>query len=774
MDNLIGKDVGRYHIEEQLGEGGMATVYKAYDTDLQRIVAIKFIRKDLSIQQSAISRFTREARALAKLNHPSINRVLDYGWHEDTPYFVMEYLPGGNLKESTGEPLNWKSASEIVLLLSRALAYAHENKVIHRDIKPANILMGDDGSPVISDFGISKMVEAESTSDLTTSGAIVGTPAYMSPEQGQGEPADNRSDIYSLGVVYYELLTGRTPYQADTPVAIILKQINDPLPSPRKLVSEIPVRIEQMLFKALAKDPSNRFDTMDDFVREIEEVLAVSTDPEAKRTPLSFPKFRRPWLVGIIIIAAIAIFGILLSQYAGTPGSPIPESLPPNPTIKSTPTPVKDTNRLVIEPFIDAAIIQEIQFDDLEAIETGKWTSSRSDLEVIDDVLRVSAESAETDGMIWEVRGYSINTTKLLRFRTQKTAEIALVYANDEGLWETDEYRGFWLNHFGLLYYEIIIGVENERNAILPAVQFQDDVWYYLMYRVSQQGVLSGSLWEEGATDPLWSTEIPLGAEWANQSYRLLVHALTGSIDLANFYVLDVSDEDSLREMQPIGQIELDYDFNDNDGLILQAWSGAGAGVSFLVDNHALKFEITPGEECCRLDGLLHQQNWVVQRSDMQSFSVEMDVLIHSNVQGSEGVIFPSMHLLGPGRYDIVFSYEKYQDRINFSCAVTMNLEDSRPELYYEEFGSAEFDEWHRFRISILESSATNEYIIAWYLDGEQQCLFTPPEEWQSQVRDGGRVSLFINTWWGDTWNHTDPLIVYYDNIVVGYTPEDD
>jgi serine/threonine protein kinase len=276
MGNLIGKSLGRYHILEQLGEGGMATVYKAYDTRLERDVAIKVIRRGVFPPDQLdhiLKRFEREAKALAKLSHPNIVRVLDYGDYDGAPYFVMEYLPGGTLKYQLGKPISWRESVRILLPIAEALEYAHEHKVIHRDIKPANILLTERGQPMLTDFGIAKILEVQETAALTGSGMMVGTPEYMAPEQWTGQTSA-QSDIYSLAVVLYEMVTGRKPYIADTPAAILLKQATDPLPRPKVYVPGLPDAIEKVLLKALAKQPSDRYQDVTAFIRALKRLLS--------------------------------------------------------------------------------------------------------------------------------------------------------------------------------------------------------------------------------------------------------------------------------------------------------------------------------------------------------------------------------------------------------------------------------------------------------------------------------------------------------------------
>ncbi len=281
MTNLSGQSLGRYHILEQLGEGGMATVYKALDTRLERYVAVKVIRSGAFPPEQLgrmLKRFEHEAKALASLSHPNIVKVLDYGEHDGSPFIVMEFLPGGTLKHRVGRPIPWGKAVETLLPIAQALGYAHEHGLIHRDVKSSNILLTDKGQPMLTDFGIAKILETEETGTLTGTGVGIGTPEYMAPEQWTGG-ATTQSDIYSLGIVLYEMVTGRKPYMADTPAAILLKQATEPLPRPTQYAPDLPEGVERVLIKALAKNSQNRYQTMTEFAAAMEK-LAQGKQPE--------------------------------------------------------------------------------------------------------------------------------------------------------------------------------------------------------------------------------------------------------------------------------------------------------------------------------------------------------------------------------------------------------------------------------------------------------------------------------------------------------------
>lgn len=264
MSDLIGQTVERYQILEQLGQGGMATVYLGYDPRLDRKVAVKVIRRDTfppTILDKILKRFEREAKALARLNHPNIVAVIDYGSHQGSPYLVMPYIPSGTLKEKLCKPIHYVDAAQILAPIARALAYAHSEEIIHRDVKPSNILITRSGEPVLTDFGIAKILEDVDGNTLTSTGMGLGTPEYMAPEQWYGK-ADASSDQYALGVIFYEMVTGQKPYTADTPPAVMLKQAMEPLRKPREIVPELPDEVERILIKLLAKNSRNRFTNM--------------------------------------------------------------------------------------------------------------------------------------------------------------------------------------------------------------------------------------------------------------------------------------------------------------------------------------------------------------------------------------------------------------------------------------------------------------------------------------------------------------------------------
>lgn len=400
MPNLSGQSIGRYHILEKLGEGGMATVYKAYDTRLERNVAVKVLRTEMFspvLLEEVLQRFEREAKSLAKLSHPNIVNILDYGEHEEMPYLIMEFLPGGTLKQQLGQAIPWREAVRMILPVASGLSYAHQNGIIHRDVKPSNILLQATKSAVLTDFGIAKLLEGVEGQTLTGSGVGVGTPEYMAPEQGIGaHEIDARADIYSLGIVLYEMVTGRKPYIADTPMAVVLKQMTDPLPRPTEFVPDLPEKIEHILLKALAKEPDDRYQSMDALVKALEETTrevktthevpadklqpppsAPAPDPTklSESAPetliakeLSKSLFQRWALPAAIIVGIIAVS--LWIGFGRTNGSEQPVSRPPQTTVPSqgepqeappTARPTENTPPLQENPSLPGRVVIPIE-----------------------------------------------------------------------------------------------------------------------------------------------------------------------------------------------------------------------------------------------------------------------------------------------------------------------------------------------------------------------------------------------------------------------------
>ncbi|HZT08870.1 MAG TPA: protein kinase [Chloroflexota bacterium] len=336
VGDLVGRVLGQYTIIELLGRGGMATVYKGYQAALDRQVAVKVLDPYLARDPGFAERFRREALSIAGLEHPNILPVYDFGEEGGVSYIVMQLVPGGTLQDRMRDvlPLGW--SVDICGQVARALDHAHARNIVHRDVKPANVLLRDGDWALLGDFGIAKMLG--SGAKLTGTGLGVGTPAYLSPEQAQGLAVDSRSDVYSLGMTLFEMLGGTVAYAGDTPLAVILKQINDPVPSIRAVRPEIPQGVDDVLQRALAKRSEDRFPTAGAFADALRRAAAPSgraasasslpptvearypSDAlEARRSqrPLWPPLTRRStaWLTGVgVCVALIAVLALALVQ----------------------------------------------------------------------------------------------------------------------------------------------------------------------------------------------------------------------------------------------------------------------------------------------------------------------------------------------------------------------------------------------------------------------------------------------------------------------------
>ncbi|MCC6300138.1 MAG: serine/threonine protein kinase [Anaerolineales bacterium] len=430
MDTLQpGQMLGAYRIISQIGQGGMATVYKAYQPSMDRNVAIKVLPRQLAESPEFAARFQQEARIIARLEHPHILPVFDFGESDGVTYFVMRYLEAGTLKtKMAAGPLSLNEIDRLFTQLAEALNYAHGHGIVHRDLKPANALIDDSGNLFLTDFGIAKLLESASPR-LTQTDAIMGTPAYISPEQAKAESINQRSDIYSLGIILYEMVTGSVPFVADTPLAVILKHISDPLPPPSVVKKDIPEAIERVILKALAKDPSDRYATASEFLsawkRALEEKETVRQIPAPTSTPASragtpldqtqgkpasvssrapaSSSGRAGWVVGCLVLACLAFsvagIGIVFLNWQ-TPVFLTSPTLTPFPTLTSVPTqPPPPPSTATSAPINTGEVLLQDDFSQDE-VTWGTLTDSDNSVEYDGEALRLKVLQQE-NWFVW-------------------------------------------------------------------------------------------------------------------------------------------------------------------------------------------------------------------------------------------------------------------------------------------------------------------------------------------------------------------------------------
>jgi tRNA A-37 threonylcarbamoyl transferase component Bud32 len=326
---------GRYKLEAKLGSGGMSTVYLARDTTLDRSVAVKVMHREMSEQADQLQRFRQEARAVAKLSHPNVVAVIDAGEDGGHPYIVFEYVEGETLKQRINRvgALDAQEALAYAIEIARGLTVAHNRNMVHRDIKPQNVLIDSEGRAKLTDFGISRQLEQDG---MTATGRVLGTTDYVAPEQAMGHPADQRSDIYSLGVVLYEMLTGQVPFQADSQVGVAMKHVNEELPDVQQRRPELSAAAAMVVERATAKDPAQRYQQVGELIDdlstalEVEAARAGSTTgeatsvleavPPAERKLASGGRWSRLALALLLVAFAGAVAAVVLISSGDGPG----------------------------------------------------------------------------------------------------------------------------------------------------------------------------------------------------------------------------------------------------------------------------------------------------------------------------------------------------------------------------------------------------------------------------------------------------------------------
>ncbi len=309
----------RYELEELVGTGGMSSVFRAHDRLLDRKVALKVLHEQYTEDDEYVARFKHEARSVATLSHPNIVTVIDRGEHENRQFIVFEYVDGDNLKQLIQRrgPAPVATALELAMQIARGLSFAHQQGLVHRDVKPQNVLLNGDGQAKVTDFGIARSLDVKH--GMTQTGTVLGTSDYIAPEQAQGQRVDEHTDVYSLGVVLYEMLTNEVPFPGENFVAVAMRHINEPPPPIRDKRPDVPPRVEAAVQRAMAKDPNDRFPTMADFCRELEACLAEVQGSEGAATTVAPALPRRktarrgvnPWPFVLAILVLIAIGAVI-------------------------------------------------------------------------------------------------------------------------------------------------------------------------------------------------------------------------------------------------------------------------------------------------------------------------------------------------------------------------------------------------------------------------------------------------------------------------------
>jgi len=466
--------IGRYEIKAELGRGGMAAVYRAYDPSFDREVAIKVLPREFLHDPNFTVRFKSEIKTVAALEHPAIVPVYDAGEDDGIPYFVMRYMTGGSLTNQLERgKFSIQDAARIIERLASALAYAHRKGVVHRDLKPDNILFDSIGDPYISDFGIASI--AASPSNLTGNAAI-GTPAYMSPEQAQGDKVDNRSDIYGLGVIIFQMLSGKPPYNADSPMAVAVKHITDPVPEILKVNPTLPEATDTVIKTAMAKKREDRYPSATDLSRAFQEVAFPDKGSTSSGKSGLFGLNRGLIFGGIAVmgvaVLAVAFLAVLFLRNRAAPAAQ------PAPTDIAAPTEV--TVNPETQPPAAASDFFTEDFDGspdnwANFITSGQQTEL--DMSVADGSLLFDLQGKE-------LRAYSYYTPRTYdniqidihaENRTENVSSVIMVcrYNEDLGWYEFNVssnglyniYYGNWNNNKqGASYVRIANGASNEIN----------------------------------------------------------------------------------------------------------------------------------------------------------------------------------------------------------------------------------------------------------------------------------------------------------------------
>jgi len=577
MEDLTGRQFGQYQIVAPLGEGGMAAVYKAYQPTMERYVAIKVLPQHMAASAEFVARFRREAKMLAQLQHPNILPVFDYGEADGYPYIVMPFVQSGTLAELLHKRrVSLAEVRRLMTQIGEALSYAHARGMIHRDIKPSNMLIDERGNCLLTDFGLARMVEA--STKITTSGTIMGTPAYMSPEQGTGAELDQRSDIYSLGIILYEMVTGRVPYTAETPVAVVFKHIQDPLPSARKLNPNLPEAVEVVLLKALAKHPEERYQTADDFVQAIQKAIpeidapdkvitsdatlmdsaaptaisSASAGANAASKAATASRFSMWALAGfgaIVVIAVVMVLGrnMFAAKILPTPttadlvvetvaptNSPVPLATS---TLEPTFVPGTSTPLVINNPLQNLNDIQVLDTDTFDNPLEGQWNV---DVGAIKDGALEIIGNENWDG-VSRKRTFREGEGVVMDFSYTGNSLFEVFW--EYGDWDTNPYRRFGVyvgdNNVDMNEYagKNDLGGEN----LTESFTLEPGRTYSLLLAILPEGEFAVAVWEP--SDPLTTIYHRESKDdtWSSLTWTFWIQANSGVIYFDNFQEIKFS-----------------------------------------------------------------------------------------------------------------------------------------------------------------------------------------------------------------------------------------
>ena len=388
---------GRYRLEAKLGSGGMSTVYLAKDETLDRPVAVKVMHREMSEQEDQLERFRQEARAVAKISHPNVVAVIDAGEDGGYPYIVFEYVEGETLKARINRvgALDTQEALAYTIEIARGLTVAHARKMIHRDIKPQNVLIDAEGRAKLTDFGISRQLEKDG---LTATGRVLGTTDYVAPEQAMGRGADQRSDIYSLGVVLFEMLTGHVPFQADSQVGVAMKHVNEELPDVQADRPELSAATALVVERATAKDPTKRYAEIGEMIDDLSTALEVeaaragsTTTGEATSVLEAVPPAQRKlsgrarwsW-AAIAVVVAIAVAALVVTQLIGSGNTPIVGKNNDKESKQATGSPVALESATAYDPEGDEHEEGALAKNAIDGSSESVWTTEHYDSETFE------------------------------------------------------------------------------------------------------------------------------------------------------------------------------------------------------------------------------------------------------------------------------------------------------------------------------------------------------------------------------------------------------